>query len=597
MTFRRFQNIRGTQDGKAWNPNDGSGQYKWYNSDGDQAITVGEYIVFRTFINIPKNSVIQSATFGTEYIVKDGNSIPQSFSYNAYMERYSPAYPEANDSYIGPLGTFPPQPRIRAGAVTVGTLTYSVNTPGADYLYIDVTAQVQEIVNHSEYVPGQPVSVIIQPTAESGDISLRMSNHEFAAKHPAIDVEYTEPFSSDLRYDVNLHMNSSVEQDLEGWGFGDAFGFFVAGQGAVKSSEQFRSGSYSMKVTSGATDGNKSFGATGVIKSTPGIAYVMSGWVWIPASLPRGLISHWLYRGIVGDVINTREQWVPFSTPPCITNDFENLFPVISMDGPTDASYYFYVDDVTYIESRIPQMSFNNYTLDNNLKTHIAPPGDDNLKGNSVRVTRARSQAFTSLLKVLDNCDTTSTWTQTSHGGSGVTFSLAGGGVVSTIAPNLSPLSPVTVKLTSTMTRSKRFLGVNYVQTGGANPVLTKVVRSVGPDIINPVVQATDGGRVFYDIPPHGNIVSLEWSATGGTSERTFTIYDISEFEYPASNQTMQPGEKWLKTPQGIWLRSDSERRSVTFGDTEASSGHARAGMTLGDLVATGDTWQEVEAL
>lgn len=590
MTFRRFQNIRGTQDGKVWNPNDGSGQWKWYTSNGDEAITVGDLMVFRTMLNVPKGSTIQSAIWGTEYIVKNGDTLPQSFSYTAFMERYSPAYPEANDSYVGPLGYYPPQPRMRTNASTTGTLNYTVNTPEADYFYIDLTAQVQEIVNREDYIPGQPVAVILQPTAENGDLSLRMSDHVFAAKHPAIDVEYTEPFASDIRYDINLNMNPSLEQDLEGWGFGDAFGYFVAGQGATRSSEQFRSGSYSMKVTSGATDGGKNFGATGVIKSVPGIHYVMSGWVWIPASLPRGLISHWLYRGVVGDTINTREQWVPFSTPPCASDNFENLFPVISMNGPTDASYYFYVDDVTYTESRFPQMPFNNYTPDDALKTHISPPGDDNLKGQSVRVTRARTHAFTSPLRVLDDCNTTTGWAQTSHSGSGVTFSLATGGVVSTIAANLSPLSPVKVQFTKTMTRTKRFIAVHYQQTGGANPVLTKIVRTNGADIINPVVQATDGNRVFYDVPVHGDILSMEWSATGGTSERTFTVFDIGETEYPSFSQTMRPGTNWVKNAQGVWIRSDPQRQSPSWDDLETN------GMTWDQLRATGKTWDQLEA-
>lgn len=390
-----MNNHRGTQDGKAWVD---SGNYKWAHADGNVSLVVGEYIVCRMPLEIPKGAVVTAAEFSTEYGVKNGDTLPQTASFNVFMERYSPEYPTTNDSIIGPAGHFPPLPRQRASVATTASINYTTNTPGADYFTVDVAAIVQSIVDHPEYEPGQSVSVIMYCTAESGDLHLQMANNEFAARRPQLVVTFDyDPDVDDRRWNINNAPNETFEMDLEMVNMGTAFGFFVGGQSAELSTTQKRTGAKSLKVISGATDGDKAFGLQYVFEMQAGFRYQFSGWVWVPAHLPRGVQASIIFNGHYGNFVDARDQWVPFSTYPMLASTYGAVFGSILMAGPTDASYYFYVDDlcVTVSPETGPQMPFTGNTANTNLKSHYWPPGSSDQKGKSVRYTRARSQVHT----------------------------------------------------------------------------------------------------------------------------------------------------------------------------------------------------------
>lgn len=585
MTIKRFQNDRATQDGKAYN--DGTGQYKWYNSDGDQAITVGEFIVWRFTLTVPKGSTINKATWRTEYIVKNGDSFPQSFSYNAFMEFNAPEYPMVNDTYLGPIGTFPPggQGRVRTNASVNGTLTYTSNTPEADFFEANMTTCVQEIVNRSDYIPGQPVAMILAPNAESGDISLRMRNHDWAAEHPSMIVDYTEPFASETRYDVNWNDNSVFELDLEDWFINAAYGYYVTTSTLERSTEQKRDGSYSMKIISGAADGDKNFGVMGHFTASQNTSYRFSGWVYIPTAGGVSSVIPQFQYVTGGPTISVKDKWVPFTTNIYITGAGPTaLWPGVSA-GIAGTGKYFYLDGLSLTETTHEQMPFTGYSANTNVKTHITH--NPNKKDATTRIRRLRTQAYSVPLKVLDDMDTTTGWTNTTHGGASITFSLSGGGVVSTVGTNFAAPAP-TARFTKDMLINKRYLAVNAVWN---NMIVSKIAYSDTDFIVNPTPVATSGSRKYYDLGiGQRTIKFVEFSAPSGTSTSSFTVYDLCESEYPSNVAGFHPSQKWVRNSDNLWVAADSERQSPTLDD------FAAAGMTLAQVTAMGKTYDQLEA-
>lgn len=393
---RRMYNHRGSQDGKVWAD---SGWLKYFHGDTAHGITPGEYIIFRMPLTVPKGATVSLAEFSVEYGQKDAAALPQSATYTVGMESYSPEMPTGTDVVIGPSGTYPPLPRLKAANATTVTINYTSNTPGADYLTVDVTAMVQEIVASDVYEVGQPVSVFLLMTAEVGDLSPHSADNAFTSRKPQLDVTYTYDIDTDdRRWDINETPNQTFELDLEMVNMGTAFGEYVTGQTAVLSTEQAHSGTKSLKVISGPTGGSAGFGAQfGFNLQEAGRDYTFSGWVWVPSSLPRGIDCSFLFQGYSGDRVNLRDQWVPFSTAAIPSSGYGGLFGVANMTGPTDAAYYFYLDDLCITATDMPfkQRPFGGYSTDTNLIKHDWPRGSDYLKGTSVRTSRARSQVHT----------------------------------------------------------------------------------------------------------------------------------------------------------------------------------------------------------
>ena len=594
MTYGRWQNDLNSQDGKAWAD---AGQWKWNQSD-DIAVVVGEYMVFRCKIDIPKAALIRWATFRTEYVVKNGATVPQSFTANVFMEYNAPPYPTVNDVYLGPTGSFPPRPRIRTQAATNYTLNYTTDTPEADFVEIPVTTQLQEIVNKPDYEPGMHHSVILSLTAESGDITVRTRNQAFAAEHPNLRADYTENKAITVtdRYDVNWMGNHSFDEDVDGWGTHNAFGTFTDNTVLSRSTEQSRRGGASLKVTAGATDATRGFMAYTNFTTSPNRSYVFCGWVYVPASNPNPFQAQFLYEA--GSYpVNVKDQWVPFCTSVVnVGNENKVLWPAVVSNNGSNPAYHFYVDDLVVIES--PYMQ---YPFDDSSPIHRKLEYKNFYTAGKPAVVRkgpAQISAKVQPFRVLDNLDTTAGWTVTY--GTAVTIDTFNGGVRFNV-----PAGNGTINVSyanAGLARTKRYLVINTERFGATAETVSEVTVPTGLPFEFPAVQATEAAgaatRRFYDIPKNaGNVTGIKF-AFGGPSASSWSIvvYDIGESDRITAQENMVTATSWT-LKDGLWVRNTKDRRSVTFTDTESGSGHANAGMTLGDLVATGKTWEQVEAL
>lgn len=596
MTYKRWQNDLQSQDGKAWN--DGTGQWKWNQSD-DIAVVVGEYMVFRTKIDIPKGSTISSAYFRTEYVVKNGATVPQSFSANVFMEFNAAPYPTVNDVYLGPTGTFPPMPRIRTKVGTTYNLNYTTDTPAADFVHIPITTQLQEIVSRPDYEPGMYHAVILNLTAESGDITVRTRNQAFAAEHPNVRAEYIEPNALTVtdRFDVNMFGNHDFEHNNFGWGSHDAFGTFTANTVFTRSTERSRRGAASMKVGTTATDAAKGFMAYTNFTTGPGRSYVFCGWVYVPSSNPNPFQAQWLYHSASLSV-TVKDQWVPFCTPVYHNNhEDRTLWPAVVSNGSSNPAYHFFVDDLAVIESKYMQYPFDDSsTPHRKLEFKKFYAGQE--YPSVVRKGPAQISARVNPFIVLDDCNSTTGWAVTS--GTGVTFDLFNGGVRVNVPTGNSGVN-FTYTPPAALARQKRYLVINGEGSATSTEV-TRITTAPGGVYDFPIVQATEPSgsatRRFYDLPSNlGSVNLLSFAAYGpGGSPWSFTIYDIGESDRITAQSNLVTATGWT-LKDGLWVRTTRDRQSVTFDDTAAGSGHANAGMTLGDLVATGRTWDTVEAL
>lgn len=580
--FKRIQNNRYTQDGRGWTQGT---EYKWRNAEGNESVTVGEFFVFRLNLDVPKGAYIPSAKFEVEYAHKNGNTVPQYFDWDAWMEPNSAPYPTTSEVLIGPTGSFPPSPRQRTKAGTSGNVFYGTATPDdPDRTEFDVGVCVQEIVNRPDYYQGMPVAVIIKPTSELGDLSIRMRDNASASPAPNLQVEYFEDFWNTDRTKVNILDNQTGEVDLESWVLSTSFGYYGDGMTLQHSTEQARTGTKSVKVIGGDLEPTKPFGVQALVTPAPNTSYVFAGWIYVPSSNPNPVGAHFQYLTSVTQQITVKDQWVPFCTPPLRVGEVTNLWPSITSLGASSSSLHFYVDDVMVIESRHAVMPWTGDTVDTQLVQHEWNETDK--RGASIQHATTVTSAMRETPTLLENGESLTGWSSTAA------LSVVSGAVRATI-PVQTPGQTHTVTLTKNMTRKHRFIGVDIssAEVSIYAPVLTSVTTTEGT-VTKGLTGYKVSGITYYDIPIElGNtITSMTWSMLGRTGYSSYldisSIYDSDWMDLVSG---FRPRSRWVMNRHGLWQRGEPVRTSGNADD------FVGLGDTVGNLESSGKTWNQLE--
>jgi hypothetical protein len=355
---------------------------------GDINFAVGQIIMIRMFVDVPRGATINSATIQCNMIVKNGGTTQSSTHVvTACRADDTPVLvPGASEIWRYQQPT---------SAETVWTPVWPANPPGDVELFIDVKPQVQQIVNRANWRPGNFITFLIHCTDEQGsDMGIR-ANNDFVHS-PILAIDYSSA-PSDTWWSVNYVPNpnaygslsslDSANTSLAGWYQSPFFGGYVdaANQGTLVTDASFTvpSGIPSFKFTTGTPPAanDKNTGVFCQSTYTGNESLIFCGWVYVPASVTERVSFEFVYFGLYTDVVITaRNTWVPFCTAP---HDFAGdnsivRYASLRIAPPFTAGRNIWFSQPTILKSKFRQMPFTGLTPDKTYLTHHNTASDQN---------------------------------------------------------------------------------------------------------------------------------------------------------------------------------------------------------------------------
>lgn len=347
---------------------------------GDINYAVGQVIFVRYFIELPKNTTINSATITVNQVVKDGNTAQNSFhTIRAFANDDSPVLRPGTNEW---------------GRVTTTTTASASWNPtwvvgaASNTSTVAVTSILQELVNRTGWKTGSYVTFTIECTNENGsDMGLR-ANNDFDIS-PTLDVNYTLPASlpytsinyiNNPEFDVSLNGLDSTWA-VPGWYQNPHYGAYVdsANFGTVERDTGFMriANTPTLKFTT-VTPPTANDKATGVFcqpqgTDQTGTQYVTyCGWVFVPSTFTEQVSFEAVYfGGQTATVITARDQWVPFSTAAYNFSGDTNRYRYFSLRvaPPYTAGKSIWISEPCVMRSSWKQMPWNGSTVKPNI-TH-----------------------------------------------------------------------------------------------------------------------------------------------------------------------------------------------------------------------------------
>lgn len=576
-----------------------NGDFKWNNNEQNMPIDVAGSIEYRIPLDIPKGGWVQSAQFSVRFALKDSNTVPQSATADVYCEYPCPAYPStaANNHYIGPAGpTHPQAPRQVLGISTTASINYT--TVGqSDIMTVDVTNFVKAIVNRPDFVPGEHMGIVFRWTSEVGNVSLasRRSWGNSAAQHPQLTVYYIEPVSGAVDYDLNVSPGQTFELSTINWTKQNMFDTRNPNVTLTSSTSLHHSGGASLKVTVAADTQTpaRPFGVTTPYAAKPGRTYVFSGWIWVSGNITGDVRPNFEWVTEAYNLVTARDQWVPFSTQPLTVENQEGLkdiWPAISVDGPSAAGQFIHLDDLTLTESMHPNFPFTGHTPDQRYISHdFANVGDP--LSRSLRIAERRTNVIASTPEL--DAMTTSYGNWSNVGTGAAEFYPVSGGVQ--IRFPSSPAGTRKAKFAKTMDlQGRKHLGIQFTDqtTGRPEFIVESITYSDGYIHTGPYMTYNQGGHKFYEVQPeHGSITEIVFAVDNIASESSLFIYSLYATNGAVAG-TRAPSPKWYRRPDGMWQRVETERQSLSYDDLKLTPSSTWAWVD-----AQNKTWDQLEGM